>query len=243
MSDTRHILLVDDDAGVAATLARLIEAEGYRCTVAGDGQTALEAIREHAPDLIILDRMLPGMSGDEVLRRLRRDPGGGDIPVIMLTGKGEEADELVGLALGADDYLGKPVSGRRLLARVEALLRRRRATAEEPAVVDYGTAPAATLTGERPHHVLSIDDSSYRLTATEYRLVTALIAARGFVLDRMRLTSIVRGAMDQGGDVSIDTEIEALRRKLGPAAECIQVVAGAGYAFCAPPGSTVRIWT
>ncbi len=124
MGADRTVLVVEDEADLAELLRYNLEREGYRCRCEADGASALAAVRRDRPDLLILDRMLPGVSGDEVLTRLRRDPSTADLPVLMLTAKGEESDELVGFAIGADDYVTKPFSMKVLLARVEAMWRR-----------------------------------------------------------------------------------------------------------------------
>jgi len=231
MSAGQFILVVEDDAGVADVLQKHLEREGYYCQVVISGEKALASIREHAPSLILLDRVLPGMTGDEVVRRLKADPRTRAIPVIMLTGKAEESDELVGLALGADDYIAKPFSTKLLLARIAAQLRR------QEVLEQHGEAPAtATIMLDRRQPQVYVDKTPVKLTTTEYKILATLIAARGHVLACDQLQSVVYGKQPPPSECSIAGHVEGLRRKMGPAAGYIQAVADEGYAFCGPMG-------
>jgi DNA-binding response OmpR family regulator len=223
------ILIVEDEADLVDVLCYHLEREGYQCRRAEDGNRALAEAYRQPPDLIILDRMLPNLSGEEVALRLKRDTRTAAIPIIMLTAKSEDEDELVGFALGADDYVRKPFSVKLLLARISAVLRRQKAAAAKrevlaagPVVLDHG------------RHEVRADGRPAELTATEFRILAALMAARGRVLTREQL---IDQALGQGAAVTnraMDVHIAALRKKLGPAASCIHTVRGVGYAFRAP---------
>jgi DNA-binding response OmpR family regulator len=229
MDSAKAILIVEDESDLAEALSYHLEREGYTCRRARDGDAALAEVRRARPDLIVLDRMLPKLSGDEVATRLRRDPHTADIPIIMLTAKAEDADELVGFALGADDYVRKPFSMKLLLARIAAALRRDRTAypASEvlsagPVVLDHG------------RHEVAVEGRSVTLTATEFRILAALMRAGGRVLDRGQLIDVVLGPNVAVTDRTMDVHIAALRKKLGTAAACVQTVRGVGYVFRVP---------
>ena len=223
------ILLVEDAQGLAQVILRDLRAEGYDVLHAADGLTALELYAKHAPDLVILDWMLPGVDGLEVLRRIRQSSY---VPVLMLTARGEEVDRVIGLEVGADDYLTKPFGMRELLARVRALLRRiahaqqlmqadRRADAGPlvygPLRLDPG-AFAATLEG-RP----------LTLTRTEYDLLCLLVRNPGRAFSRDYLLDAVWGEHYVTGDRSVDNAVLRLRKKLGALNAAIETVWGVGY--------------
>lgn len=223
------VLVVEDEADLAELLRYNLEREGYACRCVSSGDAALAAIAESRPDLVLLDRMLPGRSGDEVVARIKRDPATAGIRVIVLTAKVDEADQLVGFALGADDYVTKPFSMKVLLARTAVLLRRSERTRREAEVLAVG--PVA-LNSER--HEVNVDGAPVRLTATQFRLLNVLMAAEGRVLDRSRLIEATLGPVTVVTDRTIDVHITALRRKLGEAAAWIQTVRGVGYTFRQP---------
>ena len=206
-----------------------LEKEGFRCNCTYAGDAALKRIQQHPPDLILLDRMLPGLSGDDVVSALKRDSRTASIPVIVLTAKAEESDQLVGFALGADDYVTKPFSMKVLLARVTALLRRLDAAEAEPEVFSDG--PFRLIPS---HHQLTVDGAPVHLTATEFRLFKTLMRARGKVLDRQQLISRAFGEHTAITDRTIDVHITALRKKIGAASTWVQTVRGVGYAFRQP---------
>jgi len=229
MAELASILIVEDEADLADLLRYHLEREGYRCRRVEDGQRALAEATRQPPDLVILDRMLPGLSGDEVARRLRREPRTAAIPIIMLTAKAADEDELVGFALGADDYIRKPFSVKLLLARVSAVLRRRESAgvprevlALGPVVLDHG------------RHEVTVAGRPVELTATEFRILAALMEARSRVLSREQLIDRVLGQGAAVTNRAMDVHIAALRKKLGPAADCIHTVRGVGYAFRLP---------
>jgi len=222
----RLILVVEDEADLAEVLCYHHQREGYRCRQARDGAAALAEIQRTRPDLVVLDRMLPRVSGDEVARQLRRDPHTADIPIIMLTAKAEDADELVGFALGADDYVRKPFAIRLLLARVAAVLRRERLGSRQREVLASGPVVL-----DRGRHLVHVDGQPVTLTVTEFRILGALLAANGRVLTREHLLDLVLGRGAAVTNRTVDVHIAALRKKLGPAAGCIQTVRGVGYTF------------
>ena len=229
MGAGKTILIVEDEADLADILAFHLEREAYVCRRARDGEAALAEVRRSQPDLIVLDRMLPKVSGDEVIARLRRDPRTADIPVIMLTAKAEDADELVGFALGADDYVRKPFSVKLLLARVAALLRRERTTGDAREVLSGGPVVL-----DRGRHEVTVEGRPVTLTATEFRILAALVGAGGRVLDRGGLIDAALGQNVAVTDRTMDVHIAALRKKLGSAAKCVQTVRGVGYTFRVP---------
>lgn len=232
MPADKSVLIVEDEADLADVLAFHLEKEGYQCRRVGDGSTALAEIARHPPDLVILDRMLPKLSGDEVATRLKRDSRTQSIPLVMLTAKAEELDELVGFALGADEYIRKPVSIKVLLARVAAILRRKEVAEQGSEALSGGP-----ILLDRSRHEVTVDGMAVPLTATEFRVLGSLMQARGRVLDRGRLIDMVIGNGVAVTNRTIDVHVAALRRKLGKAAAWIQTVRGVGYSFREPqPG-------
>lgn len=227
----KAVLLVEDEADLAEVVSYHLEREGYVCRRVADGDSALAEVHRRPPDLIVLDRMLPKLSGDEVAQRLKRDSRSAAIPIIMLTAKAEETDELIGFALGADDYIRKPFSVKLLLARVAAVLRREQGSPGEREVVTAGP-----IILDRGRHEVTVAGEFVPLTATEFRVLAALVAANGRVLNRERLIDAVLGHGVAVTNRTIDVHIAALRKKLGPAAGCVQTVRGVGYAFRVPTG-------
>jgi DNA-binding response OmpR family regulator len=193
---------------------------------AHDGVTALALAEQHAPDLIVLDVMMPGLSGTDVTRRLKADPKLAHIPVLMLTARSEETDVVVGLTLGADDYVTKPFSMKILLARLGTILRRSDAPAADGEPV---TLKAGPLTIDTQKHEALVDGDAIKLTLTEFRLLTALVNARGRVLSRDQLMDKAMGTDVFVTDRAIDVHVTAIRKKLGDAAWLIHTVRGVGY--------------
>lgn len=228
-TNKKSILVVEDEADLATVLTYQLEKEGYVTRKQLDGQAAVADATRDPPDLIILDRMLPRLSGDEVAKRLKTDPRTAHVPIIMLTAKTEETDELVGFALGADDYIHKPVTMRLLLARIQAILRRKE-DADQPAEVLI----AGPITADRGRHQATVSGTPIGLTATEFRVLAALMSARGRVLDRDQLIDQVLGSGVAVTNRTIDVHVAALRRKLGTAAGWIQTVRGVGYTLREP---------
>jgi DNA-binding response OmpR family regulator len=223
------ILLVEDAYDLAQVLIRELEASGYRVLHAGDGLTGLRLHAREQPDLAVLDWMLPKMDGLEVLRRLRQTS---PTPVLMLTARGEETDRVVGLELGADDYLTKPFSVREFIARVRALLRR----AEQ--VQQILSADQKNADGPLTHGPLYLDPQAHRamldgceidLSPTEFSLLHLLLRSPGRAFSRAYLLDTVWGETYVGGDRSVDNTVLRLRKKLGPSGEDIETVWGIGY--------------
>jgi two-component system phosphate regulon response regulator PhoB len=222
-----RVLVVDDEPDIVELVRYHLEKAGIECVHAGDGGAALRLVRECRPDVLILDLMLPGMDGLEVCRALRRDPATARLPIIMLTAKAEEVDRVVGLEVGADDYVVKPFSPRELVARVRALLRRVR----EPEV------PTATRTGDllldEGRHQVAVGGRPVELTAKEFGLLAALVRANGRVLSRDQLLEGVWGyaAAAEIESRTVDVHIRRLREKLGAEARRIVTVKAVGYRF------------
>jgi DNA-binding response OmpR family regulator len=214
----RRVLIVDDDPKVCDTLDRYLSHAGYATTSALDGAKALELVQTFAPDLVVLDLMLPRVSGLEVCRLLRETSS---VPIIMLTAKTTEHDKLTGLSLGADDYLTKPFSPRELVARVDAVLRRSGTTEKTPRVI----AGALTIDPERCE--VTVDGAPVTLTATELRLLLAMARAPGRVFRREELARLALGDDFEGLERTVDAHIKNLRHKVG--AETIATVFGIGY--------------
>jgi two-component system phosphate regulon response regulator PhoB len=227
-----QILIVDDERDLAATLAYNLEREGYGAQLAETGKRALDLVAaDWVPDLVILDLMLPDMSGVEVCRRLRQDERTRGVPVIMLTAKGEEIDRVVGFEVGADDYVTKPFSVRELMLRVKAVLRRRPSELPGPAPTDVAGQDLSfgRLRIDVPGHRVWIDEDEVRLTALEFRLLTTFLSRRGRVQTREVLLSDVWGIEADITTRTVDTHVKRLREKLGAAGGYIETLRGVGY--------------
>jgi two-component system phosphate regulon response regulator PhoB len=221
------ILVIEDEPDLAATLEYNLQKEGYQTRVAADGLTGLEsATLEPLPDAIVLDLMLPDVSGTEVCRRLRESDRTRDIPIIMCTAKGSEIDRVVGFEVGADDYVVKPYSVRELLLRVRALLRRAQKSDVEPEVIRFGR-----LRVDREAHRAWVDDKEISLTALEFRLLHAFLSRRGRVQTRDALLSDVWGIEADVTTRTVDTHVKRLREKLGEAGNYVETLRGVGYRF------------
>ena len=220
------IAIVEDEADIAEVLQYNLEREGYETVVLGRGDTALEALTSRVPDLVLLDLMLPGLDGLEVCRALKREARTAQVPIIMLTAKGDEIDRIVGLELGADDYVPKPFSPREVVLRIKAVLRR----GSEP---EEGAEElrAGALRLDVPGHRLFLDDQETTLTATEFRLLQMLMEGAGRVLTREVLLTRGWGYSEDVDSRTVDTHVRRLRRKLGGEAERIETVIGVGYRF------------
>lgn len=233
-STGRRVLVVEDDPAIADAVRRRLVSEGYAVEVVHDGRSAVTVAEADPPDLVVLDVMLPGLDGIEVCRRIQAHR---PVPVLMLTARAEETDRLIGLAVGADDYLTKPFSPRELVARVAALLRR----VERAAVLaaeQRGPAAALHVGGLRVDpgtRRVVVGDEPVHLTRTEFDLVVALARRPGTVVERERLLVEVWDWPDDGSGAragaarAVDSHVKALRRKLGP--DRIRTVAGVGYAL------------
>ena len=224
MSQT--ILVVDDEARIVKLVRDYLERAGFGVLGAHDGETALAIARREQPDLIVLDLMLPGVDGLDICQRLRRESG---VPIIMLTARVEEADRVVGLELGADDYITKPFSPRELVARVRATLRRANGQVGPVTIIRVGDIEldTAALTA-------TIADQSVDLTPTEFQLLATLARQPGRIFSRDQLLEAVHGVAFDGYDRSVDSHIKNLRRKIEPdprKPNYIQTVYGVGYRF------------
>ena len=228
----KRILVVEDEADMAELVAMHLRREGYVVDVAPDGLKALDLIRSQPPDLALVDIMLPNLSGTELVTELRQDPRTSAVPVIMMTAKGEESDIVVGLRLGADDYVTKPFSLSVLVARVAAVLRRAAAVTEGA----KGILKVGPIAIDADRHVVEVDGRAVALTVTEYRLLSALAAARGRVLTRSRLIDQGMGIRAVVTDRTIDVHLASLRRKLGDARGCVRTVRGVGYRLAVGDG-------
>ena len=228
----KRILVVEDEADMAELVAMRLRREGYLVEVAPDGLRALETIRAAAPDLAIVDIMLPVLSGTDLVTELRQDPRTSTVPIIMMTAKGEETDIVVGLRLGADDYVTKPFSMSVLVARVAAVLRRAAALREGA----KGLRRFGPITLDADRHVVEVGGRPVDLTVTEFRLLTALAGARGRVLNRNQLVDQAIGINAVVTDRTVDVHLTALWRKLGEARACIQTVRGVGYRLAVDDG-------
>jgi two-component system phosphate regulon response regulator PhoB len=219
------ILVIEDETDLAGLVAFNLEKEGYRCMIASDGLQGLEMARQQAPDLILLDLMLPGMLGTEVCKILKKAENTAHIPVIMLTAKGEEIDKVVGFEVGADDYVVKPFSIRELILRVKAVLRRFAATdTESESVIKIGT-----ITIDASRHLVAVNGEEIVFTSTEFKLLYTLVKRWGRVQSRDVLLRDVWGYNYIGDTRTVDTHITRLRTKMGEAGEMIKTVRGFGY--------------
>jgi DNA-binding response OmpR family regulator len=222
----KKVLIVDDEKDIVDLVAYNLGRNGYDTLTASDGNDALDSASKNSPDLIILDLMLPGIDGMEVARRLKSDAKTASIPIVMLTAKGEETDVVVGLTLGADDYVTKPFSMKVLLARVSSVLRR---SETGPGAAEGGTLRAGPLSIDTFKHEVLVNEEAIKLTLTEFKLLSALLTARGRVLTRDQLMDKAMGTDVFVTDRAIDVHITAIRKKLGDAAWLVNTVRGVGY--------------
>ena len=229
---TPRVLVVDDEVPMVELVGEYLRSEGMDVAVAGDGPSALDAVRDRRPDVIVLDVMLPGLDGFEVLRRVRTFS---DAYVIMLTARAEEIDRIVGLSVGADDYMVKPFSPRELVARVKALLRRPRAAFEDGRNLSLGE-----LVIDQPTRTVTLRAEPVALTTIEFELLLTLARDPGVVFPRQRLLDRVWGMDYVGDEHVVDVHLGNLRRKLGDHATrptFIETIRGAGYRFRVQGGS------
>jgi two-component system, OmpR family, phosphate regulon response regulator PhoB len=235
---TNHrILVVDDEPDITALVAYHLAKAGYRVTTAANGRDALRAAREERPDLVVLDLMLPGFSGYDVLAELRRRDETKDLGVILLTARKDEPDRIKGLSLGADDYLPKPFSPQELVLRVGAVLRRLAA----PAIAAGGLVAAGPIVLDRSAHRVTVEGAEIELTATEFKLLRTLIEREGRVQSRAQLLETVWQAHPDIQTRTVDMHVQRLRQKLRTAGDCIETIRGTGYRFRRPaPGPRTR---
>jgi two-component system phosphate regulon response regulator PhoB len=229
-----QILVVEDERDIAALVAYHLTREGYRVRTACGGPEALEAVSHERPDLIVLDIMLPGFTGYDVLKELRARPDAADIPVVVLTARREEMDRIKGFELGADDYVTKPFSPQELVLRVSAVLRR----AQSPALGrTTRTLRGGPVTVDLNALRVEVDGEPVDLTATEYKLLVALLERRGRVQSRKQLLETVWNVHVDIETRTVDMHVQRLRTKLGEASTWIETVRGFGYRFRPRPGS------
>ncbi|MBZ0254494.1 response regulator [bacterium] len=220
----KRILVVDDEEDILDLVEYNLAKNGYDVTCVASGEEAIETARKHSPDLILLDLMLPGVDGLEVCRRLKGDATAANVPIVMLTAKGEEADIVNGLELGADDYVTKPFSTRVLIARVNAVLRRKDDEIDETSTIlihDLQIIPG--------RHEAILDNQRLDLTFTEFCILRFLAQRPGWVFTREQIIDAVRGSDYPVTERSVDVQIVGLRKKLGSFGHYIETVRGVGY--------------
>ena len=220
------ILIVEDDKNISKLIKYNLEKEGFRCLVSFDGEDAMQTLDKIPTDLIILDIMLPGIDGLEVCRRVKQDKKLSNIPIIMLTAKGEEVDKVVGFELGADDYVVKPFSPRELILRIKAILKRLK-----PAEIEKNLLKADKLTVDLSRHKVTIDKKEVELTNMEFKLLVTLMQRMGRVQSREKLLDDVWDIASDVTTRTVDTHIKRLREKLGKAGDLIETIRGVGYRF------------
>lgn len=223
---SESVLVVDDEPDIVEIVQYNLEKAGYTVFTAEDGTTALKFARETALSLIVLDLMLPGLEGTDVCRILKQDERTRNIPILMLTAKGEETDRVVGLELGADDYVVKPFSPKELVLRINAILRRTQGHTAVSGMIHIGP-----LSLDIEGHTVLVNEIPVSLTATEFKLITTLYGRRGRVQSRNELLDVVWGYDYMGYGRTVDAHIKRLREKLGDASTLIETVRGVGYRF------------
>ncbi|ROQ90998.1 response regulator [Desulfosoma caldarium] len=229
----KKILVVEDDKDILNLVAWHLKAADYEVLKAEDGVSGLETARREKPNLIVLDLMLPGMDGLDVCKALKRHESTAFIPIIMLTARGEEADRILGLELGGDDYMVKPFSPKELVLRVQAVMRRSAPSPSPP----QEALTADGLRVDAHAHRVWIDDREVSLTATEFKLLLELMTHKGRVMSRDRLLDCVWGYQFEGYARTVDTHIRRLRQKLQGYAGLVETVRGVGYRFRDGSGS------
>jgi DNA-binding response OmpR family regulator len=224
-----RILVAEDDPDIANLLAHYLQRAGFEADVVGSGREVLPRVKKAPPDVLLLDLMLPGLDGLEVCRVLRNDQQTSAIPIIMVTAKGEESDRIVGLELGADDYITKPFSPNEVIARIRALLRRAHRTGPVDGRLTYGP-----LSVDVDRHVVRVRDDEVRLTAKEFLLLHYLMQHRGRVLSRDLLLSDVWGYSYTGGTRTVDVHVRRLREKVPFLTNAIVTIKQFGYKLLEP---------
>jgi DNA-binding response OmpR family regulator len=234
-SQRNHVLVVEDEEDLRELLRFNLEREGFKVTCAEAGEVGLAAARQDPPHVILLDLMLPNMDGLEVCRLLRNDPVTASVPILMVTAKGEDADIVTGLELGADDYITKPFSPRVLVARVRAVIRRRSSESQNSDPNATGPLRSDPLVLDPDRHEATLEGNSLDLTATEFRLLLMLLRRPGRVFTRQQIIETVHGGRSAVTDRSVDVQVVSLRRKLGDHADLVETVRGVGYRFREAP--------
>lgn len=233
MGETKkHILVVEDEEDILALLHFNLIKAGYAVECASCGEEGLKKVRQEIPDLILLDLMLPGIDGLEICRRLRDDEITSEVPIIMLTARGEEGDVVRGLELGADDYVTKPFSIKVLLARIQTVLRRRQQLLDNDGAEELNIGALMIHPGR---NLVQIEGQAVDLTFTEFRVLVALARRPGWVFTRYQIVNAVRGEDYAVTDRAVDVQIAGLRKKLGACGHYIETVRGVGYRFKEQP--------
>jgi two-component system phosphate regulon response regulator PhoB len=230
-----RVLIIEDETDLRELLQYNLKAAGFEVMVAMDGNTGLALAREHKPDLVLLDIMLPDTTGLDVCRLLKSQPDTRDMQVVMVTAKGEEIDRVVGFELGADDYVVKPFSTRELLLRVQAVLRRRQPVTPAAPGEPGGRERFGCLEMDREAHRAWVSSTEVQLTALEFKLLGTLYDRRDRVQTRGSLLEDVWGASAEMATRTVDTHVKRLREKLGAAGDYIETVRGVGYRFLSRP--------
>lgn len=225
------VLIIEDDPDILELLSYTLGKEGYETTMAATGEAGLAAMRERAPDLVLLDVMLPGMDGFELLRKAKADPALARVPVLMVSARGEEADVVTGLELGAEDYVTKPFSPRVLVARARAALRRSGDRSAPSPDAAEGAVVRGPCSLDPSRHELLVDGDPVELSATEFAMLELLMRESGRVFTRAQMLDRVRGRDYPVTDRAVDVQILSIRRKLGARAELVETIRGVGYRF------------
>ncbi|MFM1935112.1 MAG: hypothetical protein RI990_71 [Planctomycetota bacterium] len=225
------VLIVEDEPDIAELIKFHCEREGCEAKVVGSGKAALDVVKREPPDLLLLDLMLPDVGGIEICRRVKQWPETRDVPVVMVTAKGEESDVVAGLEIGADDYVVKPFSPRVLMARVRAVLRRTGEVAEPAESGNRLERLSGRLVVDNDRHQVMIDGQPIELTVTEFGILNHLAQRPGFVRTRDQIIAAVHGRNVVLSSRTIDVHVTALRKKLGELNGCVETVRGVGYRF------------
>jgi two-component system alkaline phosphatase synthesis response regulator PhoP len=226
MTQKKKLLLIEDEEDIASVIKLQADLSGYRLQVEVDGISGFRAVERDPPDLVILDIMLPGQNGFDVCRKIKSHPELKNIPIIILTAKGEELDIVLGLELGADDYIVKPFSPKVLFSKVKTVLRRTQDVQKPPKLIGFGE-----FTLEVDRYILRKGEDVIPITLSEFGILKTLVLQRGKVLTRNQLIDAVRQDDAFIVDRNIDVHIAALRKKLGPTFDFVETVRGVGYRF------------
>ena len=221
-----RVLIVEDDKNISKLIKYNLEKEGFHCTTSFNGEDALKVMDKDPFDLIILDIMLPGIDGLEVCRQVKQKKILANIPIVMLTAKGEEVDRVVGFELGADDYIVKPFSPRELILRIRAILKRLK-----PVESEKDQLVSGKLTIDMPRHKVTVEKKEVELTSMEFKLLVILMQRKGRVQSREKLLEDVWDIASDVTTRTVDTHVKRLREKLGKAGDLVETVRGVGYRF------------
>jgi two-component system, OmpR family, phosphate regulon response regulator PhoB len=223
---SKNILIVEDDANISKLIKYNLEKEGFKSHIIATGDKVFSYLKDNKVDLVLLDLMLPGKDGLEICRELKQDKKLAKIPVVMLTAKGEEVDRIVGLELGADDYVVKPFSPRELVLRIKAVLKRGMPSAKEDDIISVGP-----ITINIPTHSVTVDGNEIELTSMEFKLLAVLMERKGRVQSRDVLLNDVWDISPDVTTRTVDTHVKRLRKKIGEKGELIETLHGVGYRF------------